>query len=112
MAWLFATSSLWKGKAKKLTPIKIDNGKCEFTEFFLTDYDQEQFESLKDYFEQDIKPFFASIDYKEQLLVITTKVAQYSFDPDKETLLVMYLPINASMAWLFATSSLWKGIIS
>jgi hypothetical protein len=32
-------------------------------------------------------PFFASIDYKEQLLVITTKVAQYSFDPDKETLI-------------------------
>lgn len=74
-------------KAKKLTPIKIDNGERSFTEFVLTDYDAEKYNSLLDYFEVDIKPFFASLDYKEQPLVVTTKKAQYSFDADKETLI-------------------------
>ena len=74
-------------KSTKLTPTKIDNGEREFTEFVLTDYDAEKYQSLKHYFEADIKPFFASIDYKEQPLVITTKSAQYSFDADKEALI-------------------------
>ena len=71
----------------KLTPIKIDNGERDFTEFVLTDYDATKYKSLKEYFEADIKPFFTSIDYKEHSLVITTKDAQYSFDADKETLI-------------------------
>lgn len=74
-------------KSKKLMPIKIDNGKRLFTEFVFKEYDHKQFESLKDFFERDIKPFFTSIDFKEQPLVITTKAAQYSFDSDKETLI-------------------------
>ena len=74
-------------KSNKLTPIKIDNGGRIFTEFVLTDYDAEQYESLKEYFEADIKPFFASMDYKEQPLIITTKAAKYGFDADKETLI-------------------------
>lgn len=74
-------------KSTKLILIKIGNGERVFTEFVLTDYDKEQFESLKDYFKQNIKPFFDSINYKKQPLVITTKAAQYSFNADKETLI-------------------------
>jgi type I restriction enzyme M protein len=74
-------------KATKLSLIKVDNGERMFTKFSLTEYDTEQFESLKTYFEKSIKPFFSSIDYKEQPLVITTKDGQYHFDVDKGTLL-------------------------
>jgi len=74
-------------KSTKLTPIKIDNGERIFTEFVLTDYDAKKYKSLKAYFEADIKPFFASMDYKEQPLVITSTAAQYRFDTDKESLI-------------------------
>jgi len=74
-------------KSHKLTPIKLENGERIITSFEITTYDPEQFESLKDYFEQDIKPFIATLDYKEQSLIVTTKKAQYRFDNDKETLI-------------------------
>ena len=43
--------------------------------------------SLADYFEQDIKPFIASLDYKEQPLVVTTSQGRYYFDASQETLI-------------------------
>lgn len=73
-------------KSKKLTPLKISNGERELTEFVIKAFDAEHFDSLADYFTQDINPFIASLDHKEQPLVITTKGAQYSFDNDQETL--------------------------
>ncbi|MGB7375815.1 MAG: hypothetical protein WA959_04470 [Rivularia sp. (in: cyanobacteria)] len=39
------------------------------------------------FYEQDIKPFVNSLDYKEQRLTVTTAKALYRFDPDKETLI-------------------------
>ncbi len=43
--------------------------------------------SLAEYFEQDIKPFIAGLDYKEQPLVITTSQGRYYFDVSQETLI-------------------------
>jgi len=79
-------AKLKEGKSgEKLTPVKLSNGERELTAFTLTTF--EQYGSLADYFEQDIKPFVASLDYKEQPLVVTTREASYYFDSDKETLI-------------------------
>jgi len=43
--------------------------------------------SLAEYFEQDIKPFIASLDYKEQPLAVTTSQGRYYFDASQETLI-------------------------
>ena len=43
--------------------------------------------SLAEYFERDIKPFIAGLDYKEQPLVITTSQGRYYFDVSQETLI-------------------------
>jgi len=80
-------SQLAEGKkSEKLTPSKLSNGEREITEFVITDYDAGEYDSLADYFAQDIKPFIASLDYKEQPLDITTEQGQYSFDTEQETL--------------------------
>ena len=81
-------SHLKEGKSSlKLSPVKLDNGERTLTEFIITSYDPQQFSSLAERFEQDIKPFIDSLDYKEQPLVITTEKALYRFDSDKETLM-------------------------
>ena len=79
-------AKLKEGKSsEKLTPVTLSNGERDLTEFTLTNF--EQYGSLAEYFEQDIKPFVASLDYKEQPLVVTTREAKYYFDSDKETLI-------------------------
>jgi type I restriction enzyme M protein len=70
----------------KLSPIKLENGQREFTTFSSDVYDETNYESLSDYFEKDIKPFIASLDYKEQPLVVTTATAKYYYDNEQETL--------------------------
>jgi len=81
-------SKLREGKkSEKLTPTKLTNGERELTEFVITSFDTAQYESLSDAFAQDIKPFIASLDYKEQPLVITTAVTQYWYDAEQETLI-------------------------
>jgi len=42
---------------------------------------------LLTFYEQDIKPFIDSLDYKEQPLMVTTDKAVYSFDSDRETII-------------------------
>lgn len=74
-------------KSLKLKPIKLDNGERTITNFDISTFDPEQFKSLADYFDKDIKPFVDSLDYKEQPLIVTTQKAQYRFDNDKETLI-------------------------
>ena len=74
-------------KSEKLTPTKITNGERELDEFVITSFDTAKYDSLTDVFEQDIKPFIASLDYKEQTLVITTVNAKYWFDAEQETLI-------------------------
>jgi len=81
-------SKLKEGKkSEKLTPTKLTNGERELTEFVITSFDTAQYDSLADAFAQDIKPFIASLDYKEQPLVITTATAQYWYDAEQETLI-------------------------
>ena len=81
-------SYLKEGKTSlKLSPIKLENGEMTLTEFVITSYDSEKFSSLAERFEQDIKPFIDSLDYKEQPLLVTTEKALYRFDADKETLI-------------------------
>lgn len=97
----------------KLTPIKLENGEREFTEFNVNELPShvilsrdsgeespsqsgdssvaiapsERHDTLYDYFEKDIKPFIASLDYKEQPLVVTTPTAKYYYDNEQETLI-------------------------
>lgn len=81
-------SKLKEGKtSEKLTPIKLVNGEGELEEFTITKFDESKYTSLNDAFEQDIKPFIASLDYKEQPLVITTAKSKYWFDEERETLM-------------------------
>lgn len=69
----------------KLKPIHLSNGERELSQFTITE--TKNFPSLFERFEQDIKPFIASLDYKEQPLVITTAKESYHFDNDRETLI-------------------------
>lgn len=79
---------LKEGKSsEKLPPTKLTNSERELTEFTITTFDKDKFTSLADYFEQDIKPFIASLDYKEQPLLITTSNGIYRFDVEQETLI-------------------------
>jgi len=81
-------SKLKDGKiSEKLTPIKLENGERELEEFTITTFDENKYASLNDAFEQDIKPYIESLDYKEQSLVITTAKAKYWFDEEHETLM-------------------------
>jgi type I restriction enzyme M protein len=81
-------SHLKDGKTSlKLSPIKLDNGVRSLTEFTITDYNAAKFGSLTELYEQDIKPFIDSLDYKEQPLVVMMDKAVYSFDCDRETII-------------------------
>jgi type I restriction enzyme M protein len=70
-----------------LNPLKLENGERTLTEFTIVEYDPEQFGSLAEMFELDIKPWVASLDYKEQVLRVTTQKALYWFDGECETLI-------------------------
>ena len=74
-------------KSEMLNPSKLSNGERELTQFVITKFDAIQYTSLADYFEQDIKPFIANLDYKEQPLIVTTSTAKYYFDENQETLI-------------------------
>jgi len=73
--------------SEKLTPITLTNGDRDLTDFDITSFDTAKYTSLADAFEQDIKPFIAALDYKEQPLVVTTTKAKYWFDADQESLI-------------------------
>ncbi|MEG4445233.1 N-6 DNA methylase [Microcoleus sp. AT9_B5] len=81
-------SHLKEGKTSlKLSPLKLENGERTLTKFMITEYDSKRFGSLVEAYEQDIKLFVSSLDYKEQPLMVTTEKALYSFDADQETLI-------------------------
>ena len=81
------TGETKRAKSLKLNPISLNNGEREITEFVITDFDKERYNSLADYFAQDIKPFITSLNYKEQPLVVITDQEQYFFDNEQETLI-------------------------
>lgn len=70
-----------------LVPVKLENGERTLSELPITSFDVNKYQSLKEAFEHDIKPFIESLDYKEQPLVITTERAKYWFDTEQETLI-------------------------
>src|SRR5690606_4491541 len=78
-------------KAIKLNPTKIDfvtlDGEVkELSDFEITTFDKSAYNSLEDYFNQEVKELINSIDYKESYLKIHTSKAIYSYDADKETI--------------------------
>jgi len=83
----YKVSEKKRDKSMKLMPISISNGEQELTEFTITQYDKTQYTTLANYFTDNLKPFIASLNFKEQPLVITTNDGKYSFDNDQETLI-------------------------
>ena len=70
--------NLKEGKnSEKLIVINLSNGEREQSDFLISSYDDTLFNSLSDYFEQDIKPFITSLDFKEQPLTVVTGSAKY-----------------------------------
>lgn len=77
--------------------IKLNSSKIEFvnlkgdvqelSDFEITTFDKSAYNSLEDYFNQEIKEVISSIDYKESYLKIHTSKAVYSYDADKETII-------------------------
>ena len=76
-----------RDKSLPLTPTRLSNGERDITAFRITDFDSTQYETLADYFTHNIKPFIASLDYKEQPLRVHTSEAEYFFEPEQETLI-------------------------
>ena len=78
-------------KAIKLNPTKIefvtlDGEVQELSDFEITTFDKSAYNSLEDYFNQEVKEFISSIDYKESNLKIHTSKTIYSYDTEKETI--------------------------
>ena len=91
-------------KTIKLTPTKItqtiDKKLIEIREFEITEFPQgeyvdkltgevhtSEYKNLEQYFEEEIKPFISSLDYKENDLKINTKSACYWYDTERDTLI-------------------------
>jgi len=81
-----------KGKSLKLSPKKIiqindDGNKNEITNFSITDFDKKKHANLKMYYENELKPLVASLDYKNTDLKVVTDKATYYYDNEKETII-------------------------
>lgn len=81
-----------RAKSVKLKPVRIiqetEESNIDFTEFEIEEYDKNKFDSLQHYFETEIKPSVAELDYKEEnLTVCVGKDTSYWYDADKETLI-------------------------
>lgn len=78
-------------KSIKLDPVKIivtdDSDTITIDNFEITDFDKTKYSSLEARFNEEIKPNFAALDYKEQQLKVVTKKATYWYDEDKETII-------------------------
>lgn len=79
-------------KAIKLNPTQLafttlDGEVQELSDFEITTFDKSAYNSLEDYFKQEVKELIRSIDYKESNLKIHTSKAIYSYDADKETII-------------------------
>lgn len=76
--------------------VKLNRTKIEFvtldgevkavSDFEIIDFDKASYNSLEEYFNQEVKELISSIDYKESHLKIHTAKAIYSYNADKETI--------------------------
>ena len=73
-------------KSLKLHPVKLSTPERELAEFPVTSFDPNCFTSLLDRYEQEIAPFVAGLDTKEQALEVETKKERYWYDTERETL--------------------------
>lgn len=80
-----------RAKSIKLNPTKItqvvEEETIELTDFEITSYDTNKYSDLKEYYENNLKPLVASLDYKEADLKVYTTKTSYYFDADKETII-------------------------
>ena len=82
-----------RAKSIPLKPVKIvqvaadDTPLIELTDFEICTFDNTEFSSLDDYFENHLKPIIADLDYKEMNLKVITEKATYWYDADQETII-------------------------
>jgi type I restriction enzyme M protein len=80
-----------RAKSIKLNPTKItqviEDETIEITDFEIKTFDTEKYDNLKDYFENNLKPLIANLDYKEANLKVTTAKTSYYFDADSESII-------------------------
>ncbi|MHC9088015.1 HsdM family class I SAM-dependent methyltransferase [Tenacibaculum sp. IMCC1] len=80
-----------RAKSIKLNPTKItqvvEEETIELKDFEITSYDTNKYSDLKEYYENNLKPLVASLDYKEADLKVYTTKTSYYFDADKETII-------------------------
>lgn len=81
------TGEMKRATSKPLKVTSLTDGDRELTEFSITEFDKENYSSLSEYFEKDIKPFIASLNYKEQPLKVKTNTNIYYYDNEQETLI-------------------------
>jgi type I restriction enzyme M protein len=78
-------------KSIKLNPVKIqwssDDKTHNWTEFEISEFNKQNYNSLEEYFESEVKTLLSGIDYKEGLLKVYTDKEAYYFDSDKETII-------------------------
>jgi type I restriction enzyme M protein len=75
-----------KQKSIKLHPTRLSTPGLELTDFSITTFDAARFGSLRDYYDRELAPAIASLDYKEQALTVETKQARYWYDSERETI--------------------------
>jgi type I restriction enzyme M protein len=80
-----------RAKSIKLNPTKIkqvtEEETIEITDFEIKTFDAKKHNSLLAYFNDELKPLIANLDYKEADLKVTTAKTSYYFDSDKETVI-------------------------
>jgi type I restriction enzyme M protein len=74
-------------KAIKFTPTEIKQDDITISNMLIENYDTTKFNSLNHYFTEYVKPLIASLNYKENELIIKAKnKTSYWFDNDKNTI--------------------------
>ncbi|WP_282156832.1 N-6 DNA methylase [Vibrio diabolicus] len=71
-----------------IIPELISSGETTLNIHNLTQYDEREYSSLKEYYDAFLKPYFSNLDYKKSgFYVEDTHGNRYSFDEDKNTIL-------------------------
>lgn len=81
------TGEIKKLASQVLTPISLTYDERLLDNFLITKFDASRFNSLYDFFEQDIKPFILGIDYKKNILVVKTYDSLYYYESSLETII-------------------------
>ncbi len=92
-----------RAKSLKLKPISItqqtEESNIELKSFEIEKYDKDKFTSLLHFFETEIKPTIAELDYKEANLVVTeAKGISYTYNQDKETIIKITKDKNGTLS--------------